>query len=221
MISVMDPFVETLLCAAYFWSVFHDLSMHSHMPIFTIQRNIYVDGIYDLCHIGHMRMFAASAQFGNALFVGVINDEDATPYKRKPVMTHEERCIEVGACKYVTKVIPNAPCDGITREFVEAHNIHLVVCGEEYFVNPNDKYYREPREMGILKCAPRTEGMSTSDLINRILEVDATSLMPKDKLRGDSTVVDPKLQEQQKKAAAAAPVPAPSAARQKSVEPAK
>eukprot|EP01064_Diplonema_japonicum_P006629 TRINITY_DN14474_c0_g1_i1.p1 TRINITY_DN14474_c0_g1~~TRINITY_DN14474_c0_g1_i1.p1 ORF type:complete len:562 (+),score=93.01 TRINITY_DN14474_c0_g1_i1:62-1687(+) len=189
MVSVLDLFVETSLCIFYFSSIFYDLSEHFKMPLFTVQRNVYVDGVYDLCHVGHMRMFAASAKNGNALFVGVMSDEDATPYKRKPVMTHNERCTEVAACKYVTKVIPNAPPNGIPRDFIEYHNIHTVVCGEEYFTKPDDHYYAVPREMGILKAAPRTGGISTSELINRILVADEGSLAPKDKLRGDSNVV--------------------------------
>ena len=184
MISVLDFFIEFALFLFYFLSIFYDLCEHSKMPLFTVVRNVYVDGIYDLCHIGHMRMFEASARFGNALFVGVVNDEDATPYKRRPVMTASERAIEVGACKYVSKVIPNAPCNGIPRSFIEDHNIHLIVCGEEYFNKPDDKYYRVPREMGILRCAPRTGGMSTSELIARIAEADQESLVAKDKLNG-------------------------------------
>eukprot|EP01063_Lacrimia_lanifica_P000167 TRINITY_DN1006_c1_g2_i1.p1 TRINITY_DN1006_c1_g2~~TRINITY_DN1006_c1_g2_i1.p1 ORF type:complete len:595 (+),score=268.47 TRINITY_DN1006_c1_g2_i1:57-1841(+) len=188
MVSIMDEYVEAVLCVFYFSSVMYDLSEHMQMPLFTVQRNVYVDGIYDLTHIGHMRMFQASAAFGNALFAGVVNDEDATPYKRKPIMTHEERCQAVAACRYVSRVIPNAPCDGLPKEFIEEHNIHLVVCGEEYYNNPNDKYYKVPREMGILQKAPRTDGISTSELIRRIQEIPSDDLAAKDKLRGESAV---------------------------------
>eukprot|EP01060_Flectonema_neradi_P011799 TRINITY_DN18788_c0_g1_i1.p1 TRINITY_DN18788_c0_g1~~TRINITY_DN18788_c0_g1_i1.p1 ORF type:complete len:536 (+),score=39.64 TRINITY_DN18788_c0_g1_i1:106-1713(+) len=190
MISVLDFFIEFALFIFYFLSIFYDLCEHSKNPLFTVMRNVYVDGIYDLCHIGHMRMFEASARFGNALFVGVVNDEDATPYKRRPIMTAEERAVEVGACKYVTKVIPNAPCNGLTKEFIEEHNIHLVVCGEEYFNKSDDIYYKVPREMGILRCAPRTGGMSTSELIARITEADQAALVAKDKVNGSSAVPD-------------------------------
>lgn len=34
--------------------------------------------------------------------------------------------------------------------------------------NPDDEWYRIPREMGIGRVLPRTQGMSTSDLIARI-----------------------------------------------------
>ena len=44
--------------------------------------------------------------------------------------------------------------------------------GQEYqdrWPNPaDDKYYRVPREMGIARTLPRSEGISTSDLIARI-----------------------------------------------------
>jgi glycerol-3-phosphate cytidylyltransferase-like family protein len=50
-------------------------------------------------------------------------------------MTHEERCELVAACKYVYKVIPNAPCvpGGLNEEFLMKHNIHIVGCGEVCF----------------------------------------------------------------------------------------
>ena len=52
------------------------------------------------------------------------------------------------------------------------HQIHVVAFGEEYqqrYPDPkDDPYYRVPREMGIARPMPRTEGMSTSDLIKRI-----------------------------------------------------
>ena len=55
----------------------------------------------------------------------------------------------------------------MTPEFVEEHNIHIVLCSPEYD-KPEDKYYKVPREQGILKVCDRTEGISTSDIIKRI-----------------------------------------------------
>ena len=87
-------------------------------------------------------------------------------------MTHSERCAEVEACKAVTKVIPNAPCWGLTEEFLDEHQIHVVAFGAEYqerFPDPNDDpYYKVPRLLGIARPLPRTEGLSTTDLIRRI-----------------------------------------------------
>jgi len=160
------------LCITYYIAVFADLCAYLNMPLLTTCRNVYCDGVYDLCHIGHKLLFQNALQYGNRLYVGVVGDEDAQNYKRPPIMTSAERCAEVEACKAVTKVIPDAPCFGLTREFLDEHQIHVVAYGEEYmerYPDPkDDPYYRVPREMGIARPLPRTKGLSTSDLIRRI-----------------------------------------------------
>lgn len=170
--AVLNHGTILALVMVYYIAVFADLCSYLNMPLLTSCRNVYCDGIYDLCHIGHKLLFQNALQFGNRLFVGVVGDKDANNYKRPPIMTHDERCAEVEACKAVTKVIPNAPCFGITREFLDEHQIHVVAYGQEYlerYPDPkDDPYYRVPREMGIASPLPRTQGLSTSDLIRRI-----------------------------------------------------
>lgn len=139
-------------------------------------KNVYCDGVYDLCHIGHKNAFRNALKMGNRLFVGVMGDDDSKNYKRPPIMSHAERCSEVRSCKCVTKAIENAPCFGLTAEFIKKHKIHVVCFGQEYlerFPDPkDDPYYRVPRQMGIARPLPRIEGLSTSDLIRRIQAAD-------------------------------------------------
>lgn len=172
MAAVLSHTVILALVLIYYIAVFSDLCFYMNMPLISTCRNVYCDGVYDLCHVGHKVLFQNALAFGNRLYVGVVGDEDANNYKRPPIMTHAERCAEVQACKAVTKVIPNAPCFGLTREFLDQHQIHVVAFGEEYlerYPDPkDDPYYRVPREMGIAKPLPRTKGLSTSELIKRI-----------------------------------------------------
>lgn len=160
------------LVIVYYIAVFTDLCSYLNMPLMTVCRNVYCDGVYDLCHIGHKTLFRNALMFGNRLYVGVVGDKDASDYKRPPIMSHDERCAEVEACKSVTKVIPNCPCFGLTKEFLDSHQIHVVAYGEEYlerYPNPDDDpYYSVPRKLGIALPLPRTKGLSTSDLIKRI-----------------------------------------------------
>jgi len=171
---VMPHLQFLILCFVVFYyiAVFADLMNHMNMPLLQVCRNVYCDGIYDLCHIGHKNLFKRALKQGNRLFVGVVGDKDANAYKRPPVMTAAEREIEVAACRCVTKVIPNSPCFGLTEEFIKVHRIHVVAFGEEYqerFPNPDDDpYYKVPRKMGIAIPMPRTEGFSTSEIIKRI-----------------------------------------------------
>jgi len=172
MCAVLSHPIVLTLVVTYYIAVFADLCSYLNMPLLTVCRNVFCDGVYDLCHIGHKTLFLNALTFGNRLFVGVVGDEDAKAYKRPPIMTHDERCAEVEACKSVTRVIPNSPCFGLTREFIEEHQIHVVAYGEEYlerWPNPDDDpYYGYVRKIGIARPLPRHDGLSTSDLIRRI-----------------------------------------------------
>mmetsp|Transcript_30236 Transcript_30236/g.66490 ORF Transcript_30236/g.66490 Transcript_30236/m.66490 type:complete len:552 (-) Transcript_30236:1235-2890(-) len=174
MFAVMSHLTILALVIIYYIAIFGDLCSYLNMPLMTVCRNVYCDGVYDLCHIGHKTLFKNALAYGNRLFVGVVGDEDASNYKRPPIMTAAERCAEVEACKSVTKVIPNSPCFGLTKEFLDEHQIHVVAFGEEYlerWPNPDDDiYYGYPRKIGIARPLPRTKGLSTSDLIKRIQE---------------------------------------------------
>ena len=46
-------------------------------------------------------------------------------------MTESERYQTVGSCKFVTKVIKDAPMVS-SEEFIDKHNIHVYAIGEEY-----------------------------------------------------------------------------------------
>jgi cytidyltransferase-like protein len=164
--------VTFTLTAVYYIAVFGDLCHYMNLPLLTVCRNVYCDGVYDLCHIGHKNLFKRALTYGNRLFVGVVGDADASNYKRPPIMSHDERCAEVAGCKHVTKVIQNSPCFGLTQEFIDLHQIHVVAFGQEYlerWPDPKDDiYYGYARQIGIAKPMPRTQGLSTSDLIRRI-----------------------------------------------------
>lgn len=186
-LSLVNALFAIAATILYLTGLLADISYSTKTPLFVPIRNVFVDGVYDLCHIGHKKAMEYALRFGNRLVVGVLSDEDCVGYKRRPIMTTEERCREVMSCRFVSEVIPGSPVDGLTEEFLRKHNIHVVVCGAEYD-KPDDKYYAVPRRMGILKTSPRTDGMSTSTLISRIQEANAEELVAKDKLRGESNV---------------------------------
>eukprot|EP01089_Gocevia_fonbrunei_P000731 TRINITY_DN10716_c0_g1_i1.p1 TRINITY_DN10716_c0_g1~~TRINITY_DN10716_c0_g1_i1.p1 ORF type:complete len:415 (+),score=40.58 TRINITY_DN10716_c0_g1_i1:116-1246(+) len=167
MLSLFHYLSALILCAMYYIAVFSELCSYFNLPMFSININVYVSGVFDLCHLGHMRMFENALKFGTRLYVGVCSDEDCSVYKRKPIMTLKERCDAVAACKYVTKVIPYAPTFDLPVDFLKKHDIHVVGLSEEYD-KPDDQFYAGARELGIDRVLPRTEGMSTSELIRRI-----------------------------------------------------
>ncbi len=168
MISLFDNLLCLATCLIYYVSVLCEISYSLRIPLLSIRYNVFCNGVYDVLHVGHMNLFESASNFGNYLKVGVHNDEDVAKYKRTPTMTHAERCDTVSKCRFVDEVIQNAPLN-LDKEFLAKHNIHVVMCSVEYD-KPDDEYYKVPREMGILQVMPRTEGISTSELMKRIRE---------------------------------------------------
>ena len=175
MMSLLDKFLNLFMTVFYYTSIFYDICTFMNLPMLTPVINVYIDGVFDLCHLGHKNHIMRALKYGNRLLVGVMADEDVRKYKRDPIMTLEERCAEVEALRCVYKVIPGAPCFGLTREFIDEWKIHVVLASPEYD-KPDDKYYKVPKELGILKFMPRTDGVSTSELIQRIVKREGNGL---------------------------------------------
>lgn len=167
MASVVDNFLAILISAGYYCYLFFYLSEKLNIPLFRVKSRVYCCGVFDMCHRGHMILFQKAASLGDELIVGIHNDDDVASYKRKPNVSHNERCDTVAVCKYVTEVIPNAPLV-MDEDFIKKHKIDLVVCSEEYD-SPDDKYYAVARKNGILRVLPRTQGISSSNLMRIIM----------------------------------------------------
>jgi len=167
MLSILNNFIILVSVFLYYIGSLYEISEFLHLAIFGVTRNVYVDGVYDMCHLGHFNSFKKALSYGTRLFVGVLSDEHVKAYKRAPIMTMKERADVVATSKYVHKVIAPAPFPGIPEEFIKRHRIH-VVCHSPEYDSPTDKYYTVPRKMGITRVMPRTEGMSTTELINRV-----------------------------------------------------
>jgi choline-phosphate cytidylyltransferase len=168
MCSLFDNFICIFLCGFYYIAILTEVSFYLRVPLLTVQTNVFCNGVFDLLHEGHMNLFQKASSYGTRLVVGVHNDEVVKEYKRVPHMEHESRCRTVEKQKYVDEVVPNAPLI-ITKKFIKQYNIHSIICSSEYD-NPDDKYYKVPREMGILHVLPRTKKISTSDIIKKVKE---------------------------------------------------
>lgn len=135
---------------------------------------VYADGIYDLFHFGHARSLEqAKLAFPNTyLLVGVCNDAITHKYKGKTVMTEEERYESVRHCRWVDEVIRDAPWV-VTQEFLDKHQIDYVAHDALPYADASgssNDVYAFVKKVGRFKETKRTEGVSTSDLIMRILK---------------------------------------------------
>ena len=126
---------------------------------------VYTDMCADLFHYGHVRLLRGSKERfpGCTLVVGIHSDQTIETYKRRPILTMEERIEVVAACRYVDRVIPDAPIV-ITSEFLDTHGIDHVTYAGNATVQEN---HRVPLERGIFTKLPYTHTISTTDIIQR------------------------------------------------------
>ncbi|KAL4592955.1 hypothetical protein LXL04_005964 [Taraxacum kok-saghyz] len=135
---------------------------------------VYADGIYDLFHFGHARSLEqAKKSFPNTyLLVGCCNDEVTHSLKGKTVMTDKERYESLRHCKWVDEVIPDAPWV-LTQEFMDKHQIDYVAHDSLPYADASGAgkdVYEFVKSIGRFKETRRTDGISTSDIIMRIVK---------------------------------------------------
>ena len=74
----------------------------------------YTTGVFDLFHVGHLRLLNRAKSRCDRLIVGVSTDELVLEYKRKkPVIPFEERAEIVSALKCVDEVVPQKHRDKV------------------------------------------------------------------------------------------------------------
>ncbi|KAI4238510.1 MAG: hypothetical protein L6R40_005679 [Gallowayella cf. fulva] len=144
---------------------------HTNLPPAGRAVRIYADGVFDLFHLGHMRQLEqAKNAFPNVyLLVGVTGDAETHKRKGLTVLTGAERTETVRHCKWVDEVIPNCPWV-VTPEFLEEHKIDYVAHDDlPYGADEGDDIYAPIKKEGKFLVTQRTEGVSTTGIITKIV----------------------------------------------------
>jgi choline-phosphate cytidylyltransferase len=140
---------------------------------------LYSDGIFDLFHYGHARVFEQmKKRFKHVkVIAGVCGDKDTHARKGMTVNTEEERIENLKCCKFVDEVISPAPWIP-SLAFLDEHDIDYI-CHDDipYKTAECDDAYAEVKKAGRFLPTQRTDGISTSDLIERIVSQRDTFLL--------------------------------------------
>ncbi|KAL0844530.1 hypothetical protein Bca101_017776 [Brassica carinata] len=134
---------------------------------------VYMDGCFDMMHYGHCNALRQARALGDQLVVGVVSDEEIIANKGPPVTPLHERMIMVKAVKWVDEVIPDAPY-AITEEFMkrlfDEYQIDYIIHGDDPCVLPDGTdAYALAKKAGRYKQIKRTEGVSSTDIVGRML----------------------------------------------------
>jgi glycerol-3-phosphate cytidylyltransferase len=136
-------------------------------------KNIYVIGVFDLFHKGHVELLKRARALGDKLIVAINGDEMVASYKRKPFFSEVDRLALIEACRYVDEAFIIKEYDN--KAYIQKYGIDIIVHGDDWAKESYMKQIKVDEEfMAANKVAlyllPYTNGISTSDLIKQIKE---------------------------------------------------
>lgn len=124
----------------------------------------YTAGVYDLFHIGHLKLLKNAKGMCDKLVVGVTVDE-LVKYKGKEAMIpYEDRSEIVRCCKYVDAVVPQMDMDKLAM-CKKLGASYLFVGDDWYGTEKWQNYEKEFAEAGIkIIYFPYTKGISSTQI---------------------------------------------------------
>uniref|UniRef100_A0A3Q3B8C1 ethanolamine-phosphate cytidylyltransferase n=1 Tax=Kryptolebias marmoratus TaxID=37003 RepID=A0A3Q3B8C1_KRYMA len=130
---------------------------------------LWCDGCYDMVHYGHSNQLRQAKAMGDYLIAGVHTDAEISKHKGPPVFTQEERYKMVRAIKWVDEIVEGAPYV-TTLETLDKYNCDFCVHGDDITLTVDGKdTYAEVKSAGRYRECKRTQGVSTTDLVGRML----------------------------------------------------
>ena len=136
-------------------------------------RTVYMDGVFDLFHLGHLKAIQQCSALGTVVIIGVTGDADAAGYKRPPIVPQDERSAIVAALDLVHAVI--CPCPlVVTSDFMNQQGIDLVVHG---FASDQDAaqqatFFAQPIRRNQFQRIDYYPHVSTTDRLARIYQLE-------------------------------------------------
>ena len=133
--------------------------------------NIYVIGVFDLFHTGHVELLKRAKALGDRLIVAINSDRIVESYKRKPYISERDRLAVVEACRYVDEAFVIDTFDN--KEAIVKNNINIIVhgsdwAGEGYMKQISvDQAFLDNHGVSMV-FLPYTQGISTSQILESI-----------------------------------------------------
>jgi len=150
----------------------------------------YIDGCFDIMHSGHYNAIRQAKALCDVLVVGVHSDAEILKHKGPPVMNEEERLALASGCKWADEIVFDTPYEPSVK-VLDDNNCDFGVHGDDISTTQDGTdAYSTLRNAGRLKIIQRTTGVSTTDLVGRLL------LMTKAHHEKDPSTSDPECKEQ-------------------------
>jgi glycerol-3-phosphate cytidylyltransferase len=130
-----------------------------------------VNGVFDLFHVGHVRLLRRAKEMFKEVVVAIDSDELVIQEKRKPIFSQEERLEIIKACRYVDDALivdrswgPHAYDETAVNDFMDKYKIDaaFVAADDTEYVK---YWFGHLYKQGRVVIVPRTQGISTTQVI--------------------------------------------------------
>jgi glycerol-3-phosphate cytidylyltransferase len=135
------------------------------------EKTVYVIGVFDLFHRGHVELLKKARALGDKLIVAINGDNFTAKYKRPPIYCEDDRLAIISSSKYVDESFVIDQYDN--KEVIIEHDIDIIVHGNDWDlegykeqIRVDDAFLKE-HDVELLMLE-YTEGISTSGIIEKI-----------------------------------------------------
>ena len=137
------------------------------MSKFNHYDTVWVNGCFDILHVGHIRMLEYASSLGGRMVVGVDTDERIKSLKgeSRPVNTLEDRMEVLRSLRHVDVAVPFESEEQLIALLCEFRPVCRVL-GSEY----RDLPIVGAEFSGKIKFFDRISGYSTTETINEVKE---------------------------------------------------
>ena len=136
----------------------------------TKDKLVFTNGCFDILHAGHVDYLQKARQLGDALLVGLNNDESVRKLKgdSRPIVDEKARAMVLAALEAVDAVVHFK--EETPGRLIDQVQPDVLVKGGDYLAEEIVGYQTVTTKGGTVKVLPFLEGHSTTNIIKKIKE---------------------------------------------------
>ena len=123
---------------------------------------VFIGGVWDLLHIGHLNILQEAKALGDFLIVGVLTDDAVERYKPRTIIREDHRLLMVRALSCVDLAILQDDTDPTKDKLLQYYEPDILVHGDDWDKIPGQEWMEQNgKEVVFL---PYTSSVSSTQI---------------------------------------------------------